>query len=83
MPKSGMSRLLFRDEKCTYCRNNGNHEGSRLRVSGFSDTVTFRGLSRMYEAIQLPDESTSTKTLTADSQDFVVGEMIRVRLVQQ
>ena len=49
----------------------------------FPTQVTFRGLSRMYEAIQLPDESTSIKTLTADSQDFVVGEMIRVRLVQQ
>ena len=46
MPKSGMCRLLFRVVNYACCRSYGNHDGVRLRVSKYSDTVAFGGLGK-------------------------------------
>ena len=40
-------------------RNYGDHDGVHLRVSRYSDTVTFGGLGKIYEVILIPDESTN------------------------
>ena len=60
--------------------NNGHEARSSTERNGISRGESLQGdLAKINEMNLVPDER---KTLTADSQDFVVGEMIGSRIFQ-